>query len=135
MEPRNLTAAYAIYCGKDLVNAHDAAADAEASLDVFLAQLEYYKGRPGKALPESVDALHEFCAPGDPARNVDSRGRFVWRHGEAAFSFGKHRTRTLQEVVKTDRNYVEWVARTKDMGEAADICWKALQGVFPKKAP
>jgi 1-pyrroline-5-carboxylate dehydrogenase len=23
--------------------------------------------------------------------------------------------------------------RTKDMGEAADICYKALQGIFPKK--
>jgi len=129
MEPRNLTAAYALYCGKSLENAHDASADAEASLDVFLAQLERYKDR----LPAEAAALHEFCAPGDPARNVDSGGKFVWRHGEAAFNFGKHRTRTLQEVVKTDRNYVEWVARTKDMGEAADICWKALQGSFPKK--
>lgn len=130
MEPRNLTAAYALYCGKVLQDAHSADADAEASLDVFLAQLERYKGR----LPETPAALHEFCAPGDPARNVDSGGKFVWRHGEAAFNFGKYRTMTLQEVLKRDRGYVEWVARTKDMGEAADICWKALQGDFPKKA-
>ncbi len=128
MEPRTLTAALKFFCGKELKDAHSADADAEASLDVFLSQVERYK-----ELPADLDGLARFCAPSD-AKSVDSGGRFAWRHGEAAFNFGKYRTQSLREVVRSDRGYVEWVARTKDMGEAADICFKALQGIFPKKA-
>lgn len=128
MEPRNLTAALKLYCGKSLENAHSADADAEASLDVFLSQIERYK-----ELPTDLDGIARFCAPGD-SNGVDPGGRFVWRHGEAAFNFGKYRTQSLREVLRSDRGYVEWVARTKDMGAAADICHKALQGVFPRKS-
>ncbi len=38
-EPRNLTRALQYYCGRDHVGAHDALADAEATLDVLRAQL------------------------------------------------------------------------------------------------
>ena len=126
-EPRNLTAALKLYCGRSLENAHSADADAEASLDVFLTQLERYKD-----LPSDFDGIARFCAPGD-SNGVDPGGRFVWRHGEAAFNFGKYRTRSLREVLSSDRGYVEWAARTQDMGAAAEICREALQGVFPKK--
>jgi DNA polymerase-3 subunit epsilon len=132
-EPRNLTAALKFYCGRTLENAHDALADAEASLDVFLAQLEHYSAPGRDPLPGDMDGLDGFCAGGDP-QAVEPGGRFVWRHGEAAFNFGKHRTRSLREVTAADRGYVEWAARTRDLGEAADICLRALQGVFPRKS-
>ena len=38
MEPRTLSAAYKFYCGKDMVNAHNALADTEATFDIFLKQ-------------------------------------------------------------------------------------------------
>ena len=41
-EPRTLTAAYKYYCDKDLENAHSALADAEATFDILLAQIERY---------------------------------------------------------------------------------------------
>lgn len=134
MEPRNLAAACAFYCGKPLDKAHDAAADAEAALDVFLAQLEHY-ARRGRALPADLDGLHELCAGTDP-KNVDPQGRFVWRNGEAAFNFGKYRTRSLREILRTDPDYLGWLFQKAKMGpEVARICADALKGAFPKKAP
>lgn len=133
-EPRNLSAAYRFYCGKTLEGAHDAKADAEASLDVFLAQVERYQGRKDAPnLPEELAALAELCAAGDP-KNVDSRGKFVWRFGAVTFNFGKHQTRSLEEVVKIDRSYIEWLAFTANSGdEVAGICKSALEGRIPKK--
>ncbi len=57
MGPRNLTAAVRHFCGRDLEGAHSAAADAEASIDVLLAQLERYPD-----LPREVQGLHDYCA-------------------------------------------------------------------------
>ena len=132
MEPRNLAAAHAFYCGKPLANAHNAMADAEASLNVFLAQVEKYQGseeRPN--LPADVQGLHDFCGMSDP-KNGDSRGKFVWRHGEAAFNFGRYQTRPLAEILRSDPGYLHWLA-ANSAPEVADICRKALAGELPKK--
>lgn len=127
-EPRDLTAAYQFYCQKALVGAHGARADALASLEVLFAQLERYKD-----LPQEVGALHEFCHKQDE-RFVDSRGKFLWKDGEAAMNFGKHKGELLRNVVKGQRDYLEWVINEgKFSQEVADICWKALRGEFPVK--
>ena len=42
MEKRTLEAAYKLYCGKDLENAHTAEADTRATYEVLLAQLDRY---------------------------------------------------------------------------------------------
>lgn len=131
-EPRNLSAALKFYCGKPLEHAHDARADAEASLEVLLAQLERYREGP-KALPSDMRGLHEFCCAQDP-RHVDAKGKFVWRHGAAAFNFGKHQTKLLEEVARQDRSYLEWLAKADSTpADVADICRKALAGFFPQK--
>jgi DNA polymerase-3 subunit epsilon len=57
MGPRNLTAAVRHYCGRDLDGAHSAGIDADATVDVLLAQLQRYPD-----LPRDVAGLHEFCA-------------------------------------------------------------------------
>ncbi len=56
MGPRNLAAAVRHYCGRDLVGAHSAAADCDATVDVLLAQLERYPD-----LPRDVAGLARFC--------------------------------------------------------------------------
>lgn len=53
--PRNLTAAYKHYCGKELVGAHGANADTEATREVLLAQLEKHGD-----VPTTVEALEEY---------------------------------------------------------------------------
>ena len=56
MGPRNLSAAVRHYCGRDLPGAHSADADADATIDVLLAQLERYPD-----LPRDVQGLHDHC--------------------------------------------------------------------------
>ncbi len=40
MEPRTLTAAYKFYCEKELVDAHSAEADVNATIDVLMSQIQ-----------------------------------------------------------------------------------------------
>jgi DNA polymerase-3 subunit epsilon len=75
-----LSAAYRFYCGKELVDAHSAEADAEASLEVLLAQLDRYAD-----LPKDMPGLHAFCTKPGPSQ-VDVEGRLLWRDGEAYFN-------------------------------------------------
>ncbi len=127
-EPRDLTAAYQFYCQKALVGAHGARADALASEEVLFAQLARYP-----ELPQDVAGLHEFCHKQD-GRYVDSRGKFLWKDGEAAMNFGKYKGELLRKVVKDQRDYLDWVIHEgKFPQEVVDICWKALHGEFPTK--
>lgn len=52
MEPRTLSAAYKFYCQKELVNAHSAEADIQATIDVLYAQLARYQN-----LGDTVDSI------------------------------------------------------------------------------
>jgi DNA polymerase-3 subunit epsilon len=56
MGPRNLGAAVRHYCGRELDGAHTAEADAAATIDVLLAQLQRHT-----ELPRDVAGLAEFC--------------------------------------------------------------------------
>ena len=42
MEQRTLSAAYKFYCGKDLIDAHTASADTNATYEILKAQLDRY---------------------------------------------------------------------------------------------
>ena len=46
MEKRNLHAAYRFYCHKELIGAHNAMVDAQATLDVLEAQIAHYAQQP-----------------------------------------------------------------------------------------
>jgi DNA polymerase-3 subunit epsilon len=127
-EPRDLTAAYQFYCQKNLVGAHGARADALASLEVLYAQIDRYPD-----LPKDTQGLHEFCNKQD-RRFVDSRGKFLWKDGEAAFNFGKYKGELLRKLAKDNRDYLEWIVNEgKFSQDVVDLCWKALRGEFPKK--
>lgn len=126
MEPRSLTAAYKFFCGKSLDDAHRAEADARASGEVFFAQLDRYG-----ELPKDIEGLAAFCVQRG-TRNVDADGRFVWRNGKASFNFGKHRTKSLEEVARLDSGYVRWLAGAERTSkEVVAICMDALAGRFP----
>jgi DNA polymerase-3 subunit epsilon len=130
MEPRNLTAAYKKYCGKDLVDAHSALADTEATLEVLDAQVAFYD-----AVPSDVDALHVLCNP-DEGRFVDRGRKFVWNEeGQAVFTFGKHQGEVLNDVVadQRKRGYLEWMLNKDFSEEVKGILREALGGVFPRK--
>ncbi len=129
-EKRDLAAAYKYYCNKDLKNAHSAMADADATMEILLAQLERYPD-----LPNAVPELHMFCR-GDRDRFVDAEGKFIWRDGEAVFNFGKFRSKTLRDVAATNPEYLDWVmSPERQFGQdVIDMCYEARRGRFPAKA-
>lgn len=127
MERRDLTAAYRYYCDKELVGAHSALKDTQATLEIFGAQLNRYND-----LPRNMDDLHKFCDPRDE-RFVDMDKKFIWQNGEAAFTFGKFKGQLLRNVVKTDREYLAWMVQQEFSDEVLKIIGSALKGEFPVK--
>lgn len=116
MEKRNLTSAYKFYCEKELVGAHGAMADTEATLAVFKAQIERYNGQEvtdlsgnsiGK-IENDMAAIHELVA----SNMVDLAGRFVFNDkGIEVFNFGKHKGKAVTEVLNSERGYYDWMMK------------------------
>ncbi len=140
MEPRDLTAAYKFYCGRELGDAaHGAMADTMATLEVFDAQLQRYSSmNPDKfptsvqEFPTSISQLHEFCIP---KRNdvVDEGGRLKWRNKEAVFAFGKYNGKSLKQVSVDHPDFLRWILNSDFSEELKDIVRDALIGKFPIK--
>jgi DNA polymerase-3 subunit epsilon len=118
-EPRDLSAAVRHYLDREHAGAHGAAADVEAALDVLDAQL----GRYGD-LPRSVDELDAWCGP--MAVFVDRAGKFVWREGEPAFSFGRYQGRLLREVARDQPDYLRWILDQDFPPDARELVLRAL---------
>ncbi len=129
-EKRDLTAAYKLYCGQELVGAHDALADTTATLEILDAQLAHYDD-----LPREVDALHTYCNP-DEGKYVDLKRKFIWNdEGQAVFTFGKYQGQAINAVVddQRGRGYLEWMLGKDFSEEIKGILREALDGVFPRK--
>ena len=129
-EPRNLAAAYRFYCAKELTDAHSALADATATLEVLDAQIAHYDD-----LPADPEALYPICDP-DAGQYVDRTRKFVWNdQGEATFTFGKVKGKTLREVTAepASRGYLEWMLKQDFSEDIKAIVRDALDGVFPRR--
>jgi len=129
MEPRNLTAAYKVYCGKVLEGAHSALVDVEATIEILDAQVARYE-----EVPASSAELHAFCHP-DEGKWVDRSRKFKWGDDNRAyFSFGKYQDMSIEQVKTENAGYLEWMLG-KDFGEDVRVILReALEGRFPKKA-
>ena len=102
MEQRNLTAAYKVYCNKDLANAHSAEADTMATYEVLKAQLDRYP-----ELENDVNFLSKYSSF---TNNVDFAGRMVYNEkGQEVINFGKYKGRLVEEVLKSDPSYYAWI--------------------------
>jgi DNA polymerase-3 subunit epsilon len=101
-EQRTLGAGYQFYCGKELEGAHGAEADTNATYEILLAQLDKYDD-----IENSVDALSNFSAHGI---RVDLAG-FILMNDEhqEVFSFGKYKGRIVEEVLKENPGYNNWI--------------------------
>ena len=115
MEQRTLKAAYKFYCGKEIVNAHSAQADIEATYEVFLAQLERYKDaeiedkKGVKYIPvkNDIKALHDFT---NINKNADLAGRIIFNDkGVEVFNFGKHIGKPVEQVLRNEPSYYAWM--------------------------
>jgi len=114
MEKRTLSAAYKFYLNKDLVNSHSAEADAEATMEVLIAQVERYDGmdvtdgleRKVGEIRNDVESLNKLTATG----LVDLAGRMVRNEkGIEVFNFGKHKNKPVLSVLKEEPSYYDWM--------------------------
>ena len=102
MEQRTLSAAYKFYCDKSLENAHSAEADTNATFEVLKAQITKYD-----ELENDSKFLAEFSS-----RNkfADFAGFIAYnKKGEECFSFGKHKNKTVVEVLEKEPGYFGWL--------------------------
>lgn len=120
--PRNLTAAYKHYCGKDLEGAHGANADTEATREVLLAQLEQHAD-----VPVTVEALEEYTTM---QKTADLAGRIGYdAAGREIFLFGKHRGKTLAEVFSREPSYNSWIQEGDFPLYTKRICRQVMENV------
>ena len=104
MEPRTLSAAYKFFCEKELVDAHSAEADVDATIEVLMAQLKRYNN-----LGNTVDSILGVIGED---KIVDYARRFCFNDkGEEIFNFGKHKGRLVRDVLKAEPQYYDWMMR------------------------
>ncbi len=102
MEKRTLSAAYKLYCNKELENAHSAEADSMATYQVLLAQLERYPD-----LENNVEFLSNFSSF---TENADFIGRIIFDDkGNEVFNFGKYKGKIVSEILEKDPAYYGWM--------------------------
>lgn len=102
MEKRTLEAAYKFYCGKDLTDAHSAAADANATYEVLKAQLQKYE-----ELENDIGFLADFSSHKEHA---DFAGFISYNEdGLEVFSFGKYKNNLVLEIMEKDSGYFGWL--------------------------
>jgi DNA polymerase-3 subunit epsilon len=102
MEQRTLSAAYRFYCGKQLDNAHAAAADTVATYEVLKAQLDRYEN-----LENDIAFLGKFSTQNEL---VDFAGFVIYNETrEEVFNFGKHKGQPVARVFKEDPGYFSWI--------------------------
>ena len=101
-EQRTLSAGYKFYCGKDLDDAHSAEADTNATYEILKAQLDRYSD-----IENSVDALSAYSAH---SKRADFAGFILFNDKEQEiFSFGKYKGKTVEEVLKENPGYHNWI--------------------------
>lgn len=126
-EQRTLSAAYKFYCQKELVNAHSAEADTKATYEILQAQLDRYPD-----LENDIDKLADFSSHN---RNVDFAGRIVYNENdEEVFNFGKHKGKTVEEVLEKDPAYYGWIINNEFPLYTKKVLTNIkLRGAFNKK--
>jgi DNA polymerase-3 subunit epsilon len=102
MEQRTLSAAYKFYCNKNLDDAHSAEADTLATYEILKAQLERYS-----ELENNIKALDDFSRH---HKTADLAGFITYNEkGKEIFSFGKHKGKTVQDILNNDPGYFNWI--------------------------
>lgn len=103
MEKRTLGAAYKFYCEKELIDAHSAEADASATWEILEAQLTRYEH-----LGNTVETVLQFTGE---EKFVDFARRFIFDNDVEVFNFGKHKGRSVSEVLKAEPQYYDWMMK------------------------
>jgi DNA polymerase-3 subunit epsilon len=101
-EQRTLGAGYQFYCGKNLENAHSAAADTLATYEILLEQLNRYED-----LENDVKSLSEYSSHN---RRADFAGFLMYDDEDnELFSFGKYKGKKVTSVLEENPGYYAWI--------------------------
>jgi len=104
MEQRTLSAALKFYCGKELINAHSAEADTDATYEILKAQIEKYD-----EIQNDVNFLSNYTSYN---KNADLAGFIqINDKGEEIISFGKYKGQVVSEVYQKDLGYYNWIQK------------------------
>lgn len=103
MEQRTLSAAYKFYCQKTLEGAHGAEVDAAATWEILEAQIERYP-----QIGVTLESICSFCGEEDL---VDFARRFIKVDCKEVFNFGKHKGRSVEDVLKAEPQYYDWMMK------------------------
>lgn len=123
-EPRTLSAAVKHYCGKELLDAHSAEADIEATLEVFLAQMARYEN--DEDFPQTLAELALYTNYGN--KLADLSGKFVYNtEGELILNFGKHRGNPAKNHI----DFLQWMVYKADFAaDTTAIATKVLEEFY-----
>jgi len=134
MEPRTLKAALKFYCDKEMKDAHDAMADVYATVDVFLGQLDRYKGvdyvdEDGNVqktpIKRNIQELHEFT---NDMRFVDATQKLKYdQNGVIVFNFGKYNNQPVAQVLSKDKQYYNWILNKEFSSQVKQIVKKIVK--------
>ncbi|MBF2068024.1 MAG: 3'-5' exonuclease [Calothrix sp. C42_A2020_038] len=114
MEPRTLKAAYKLYCGKELIGAHDAENDIFATYEVLKAQLLRYQnvayedkeGNISYPVSNNLDTLASFT----PFNLIDPTNKIILDdQGRAIFNFGQYKGQVILDVFSKKPGYYHWM--------------------------
>lgn len=103
MEQRTLSAAYQFYCHKTLEDAHTAEADATATWEILEAQIKRYP-----QIGNTVDAIVKFTGEDEI---IDFARRLAYENGVVVFNFGKHKGKSVVQVLKEEPQYYDWIMK------------------------
>lgn len=103
MEQRTLSAAYQFYCHKTLEGAHTAEADATATWEILEAQIDRYP-----QIGNTVASIVKFTGEDEI---IDFARRLVYENGVPVFNFGKHKGKSVIEVLKAEPQYYDWIMK------------------------
>ena len=134
MEPRTLKAALKFYAGKEMENAHDALADVRATVDVFIGQLEKYKGVDyvdgdgnvtRSPIRKEMQSIHQFT---NDARFLDATQKMKYDiDGIPVFTFGKYVGKSVAETLVNDRQYYNWILNKEFSSQVKQIVKKLVK--------
>lgn len=124
-ERRDLSAAYKYYCGANHEKAHSAFEDARVCWKVLEGQLNKYED-----LPDTIDGLCDFCTKDDKGHCfVDSGRWFETKNGKPHFTKGKHSGQPLEEVARTEPDYLDWMLGADIPEDTALLVARAMRAM------
>ncbi len=126
LHPRNLSAVYKNYVGKEMENAHNSMCDVEATCEVFKHQLSQ-AGVTFDAL-DNMD-ICKLISPEGSIRNASSTNN----ESLIVFSHGKYKDSDVADICVKDPSYIKWFVENVASERTKKIIREYYYKKYPKK--